>query len=66
MMGAMDGMLTGTTQDWSVLDMGEFARQERDEDAAFDRWLASLSPDALDHFLSDLHRDADALSERTA
>ena len=65
-MGEMDGILYGTTQDWSILDMGEIARQATADDEAFDGWLASLSPDTFDRVLGDLYHEAEALFNRTA
>jgi hypothetical protein len=65
MMAEIDGAFYALTRDWSAFDAGEVVRQGDADDEAFERWLASLSPDAFDLILSDLHHDADALLGRT-
>lgn len=51
----IDDTVYGTADDWFFLTAGDVAHHGDSDDAAFDRWLASLPEGGLDDALSGLH-----------
>jgi hypothetical protein len=53
-MRGIDWALDGSAEDWMLFEAADVARSEAEDDESFERWLASLPADGVEHILSGL------------